>query len=90
MIHSFSFTTKASDLLDLQSRVSEADDLFAFPALGNVYAQGQLTPQYEDIDFSHMQQMKKAVTMYGPHSPFTKKLLNVMASSIGNFIPYDW
>ena len=28
--------------------------------------------------------------MYGPHSPVTKELLNVVASSIGNFIPYDW
>ena len=74
----------------LQSRVYEADDLFAFPVLKNVNAQRQLICQYEDIDFSHMQQMKKAVTMYGPHSPFTKKLLNAMASSIGNFIPYDW
>ena len=37
-----------------------------------------------------MQQRTKAVTMYGPHSPVTKELLNVVASSIGNFIPYDW
>ena len=37
-----------------------------------------------------MQQMKKVVTMYGPHSLFTKKLLNAMASSIRNFVPYDW
>ena len=73
----------------LQSRVSEANDLFAFPVLGNVYAQGQLIPQYEGISFSHMQQMKKAVTVYGPHLPFTKELLNAMASSIGNCIPYD-
>ena len=36
-----------------------------------------------------MQQMKKAVTMYGPHSPFTRENLNAMASSIGTFIPYD-
>ena len=56
----------------LQSRVSEADHLFAFPVLGNVYAQGQLIPQYEGIDFSHTQQMKKAVTMYSPHSPLLK------------------
>ena len=28
--------------------------------------------------------------MYGPHSPVTKELLNVVASSIGNVIPYDW
>ena len=34
--------------------------------------------------------MKKAITMYGPHSPFTKELLNSMRSSIKNFIPYDW
>ena len=37
-----------------------------------------------------MQQMKKAVTMYDLHLPFTKELLNVVASSTGNFIPYDW
>ena len=74
----------------MQSQVSEADDLFAFPVLRNTNAQGQLIPQYEGIDFSHMQQMKNAVTMYGPHSPFTKELLNAMASPIGNFIPYDW
>ena len=34
--------------------------------------------------------MKKAITMYRPHSPFTKELLNTMTSSIENFIPYDW
>ena len=28
--------------------------------------------------------------MYGPHSPFTRETLNALASSIGNFIPYDW
>ena len=28
--------------------------------------------------------------MYGPPSSFTKELLNAMASSIGNFVPYDW
>ena len=58
---------RLSDLLALQSRVYEADDLFAFPVLKNVNAQRQLIPQYEDIDFSHMQQMKKAVTVYGLH-----------------------
>ena len=81
---------RLSDFLALQSQVSEADDLFAFPVLRNIQAQGQLIPQYEGIDFSHMQQMKKALTMYGPHSHFTRELLNAMASSIGNFIPYDW
>ena len=55
--------------------------------LGNVYAQGQLILQYEGISFSHMQQMKKAVTVYSPHSPFTEELLNAIASSTGNFIP---
>ena len=78
-----------SDILALQSRVSEADDLFAFPVLKNVNAQRQLIPQYEDIDFSHMQQMKKAVTIYCSHLLFTKKLLNAMTSSIKIFIPYD-
>ena len=58
--------------------------------LGNVYAKGQLISQYEGIDFSHRQEMKKAVTVYSPHSPFTKELLNSMASSSENFIPYDW
>ena len=37
-----------------------------------------------------MQQMKKAITIYGPHLPFTKELLNVVVSSIGNCILYDW
>ena len=69
----------------MQSQVSEADDIFAFPVLRDVNTQGQLIPQYEDIDFSHMQQMKKAITMYSPHSPFTKALLNVAAFSIGNY-----
>ena len=36
-----------------------------------------------------MQQMKKAVTMYGPHLPFTREILNAMASSMGTFIPCD-
>ena len=40
--------------------------------------------------FFHMQQMKKAVTMYGPHLPFTREVLNAMLSSIGTFIRYDW
>ena len=71
----------------LQSRVSEANDLFAFPVLGNVYAKGQLISQYEGTDFSHMQEMKKPLTVYGLHSPFTEELLNAMASSTGNFIP---
>ena len=74
----------------MQSRLSEADELLVFLVLGDVNTEGQLIPEYECIDFSHMQQMKKAVTIYGPHSPFTKELLNAMASSIGNFIPYDW
>ena len=34
--------------------------------------------------------MKKPITMYGPHSPFTKELLSAMTSSIKMFIPYDW
>ena len=74
----------------LQSRVSEADGFSAFPVLRNVNSQGQIIPQYEGIDFSYIQQMKKTVTMYGPHSPFTKELINAMASSIGTFIPYNW
>ena len=37
-----------------------------------------------------MQQMKKAVAMYGLHSLFTREILNAMGSSIGTFIPYDW
>ena len=42
------------------------------------------------LTFFHMQQMKNAVTMYGPHSPFTREILNIMVSSIGTFILYDW
>ena len=77
-------------MLALQSQVSEANGFSAFPVLRNPDTQGHITPQYEGINFFHMQQMKKAVTMYGAHLPFTKELLNIVASSIGNFIPYDW
>ena len=73
----------------MQSQVSEPDGLSAFPVLRNPDAQGHIIPQYEGISFCR-QQMKKAVTVYGPHSPFTKELLNAVASSIGKFIPYDW
>ena len=58
--------------------------------LKNVNAQRKLIPQYEDINFAHMQQMKKAIAMHSPHSPFTKELLNTMTSPIENFTPYDW
>ena len=56
----------------LQSQVSEADGFSAFPVLRNPDTQGHIIPQYEGINFFHIQQMKKPVTMYGPHSPFTK------------------
>ena len=81
---------RLSGLLALQSQVSEARGFFAFPVLRNPNAQGHIIPQYEGINFFFTQQMKKAVTMYGPHSPFIKELLNAVAFSIGNFIPYDW
>ena len=74
----------------LQSQVSDADGFSVFPVLRNSDAQGHIIPQYDGINLFHMQQMKKAIIMYGPHSPFTRELLNVAASSIGNFIPYDW
>ena len=77
-------------MLALQSQVSEAEGFSTFPVLRNVDAQGQITPQYEGINFFYMQQMKKAVTMYGPHCPSTREILNAVASSIGTFIPYDW
>ena len=32
----------------------------------------------------------KGYAKYCPHLPFTKVLLNAVASSIGSFIPYDW
>ena len=77
-------------MLALQSQVSEADGFSALPVFRNPDAQGHVIPQYEGINFYHMQQIKKAITMYGPHSPFTKALLNSITSSIGNFIPHDW
>ena len=80
---------RLSELLALQSQVSEADGFSAFPVLRNPDTQGHIITQYEGINFFHIQQMKKAVTMYGPHSPFTKEFLNVVASSTGNFTPYD-
>ena len=74
----------------LQSQVSEADGFSAFPVFRNPDTQGHIIFQYEGINFYHMQQIKKAITMYSPHSPFTKVLLNSITSSIGNFIPHDW
>ena len=81
---------RLSKLLALQSPVSEAEGFSAFPVLRNADAQGQTIPQYEGINLFHIQHMKKAVTMYGPHSPFSREILNAIASSIGTFIPYDW
>ena len=81
---------RLSELLALQSQVSEANGFSAFPVLGNPDAQGHIIPQYEGISFYHMQQIQKAITMYGPRSPFTKVLLNSITSSIGNFITHDW
>ena len=77
-------------MLALQSQVSEADGFSTFPVFRNPDAQGHIIPQYEGINFYHMQQIKKAITMYSPHSPFTKALLNSITFSIGNFIPHDW
>ena len=77
-------------MLALQSQVSEAEGFSTLPVLRNVDVQGQITPQYEGINLFHMQQVKKAITLYGPHSPFTREILNTMASSIGTFICYDW
>ena len=77
-------------MLALQSQVSEADGFSVFPVSRNPDAQGHIIPQYDGINLFYMQQMKKAVTMYGPHSLFTREILNAMVSSIGTFIPYDW
>ena len=81
---------RLSELLALQSQISDANGFSVFPVLRNPDAQGHIIPQYDGINLFHMQQMKKAITMYGPHSSFTKELSNVVASSIGNFILYDW
>ena len=81
---------RLSELLALQSQVSDANSFSILPVLRNSDTQGHIIPQYDHINLFHMQQMKKAIAMYGPHSPFTRELLNVVTSSIGNFIPYDW
>ena len=74
----------------LRSQISDANGFSVFLVLRNPDAQGHIIPQYDNINLFYMQQMKKAITMYGPHSSFTKELSNVVASSIGNFILYDW
>ena len=74
----------------MQSQVSDVDVFSVFPVLKNPHAPGHIIPQYDGINLFYIQQMKKAITMYGLHSPFTKELLNVVTSSIGNFILYDW
>ena len=80
---------KLSESLALQSQVSNANAFFVSPVLRNPDAQGHVIPQCDGINLFYMQQMKKGITMYGPHSPFTKEFLNVVASSTGNFTPYD-
>ena len=77
-------------MLALQSQVSEAKGFSTFPVLRNVDPQGQIIPQYEGINLFYMQQVKKAITLYSSHSPFTREIVNAMASSIGAFIPDDW
>ena len=89
LIHS-PLRQRLSESLALQSQVSEADGFSTFQVLRNANAQGQIIPQYEGINFFHMQQMKKAVTIYCSHLLFTKKLLNAMVSSIATFILYNW
>ena len=81
---------RLSELLALQLQVSEAEGFSAFPVLRNGDAQGKITPQYEGINLFHIQPVKRAITLYGPHSPFTREILNALGSNIGNFIPYDW
>ena len=81
---------RLSELLALQSQVSEANGFSIFPVLRNPDTQGHIIPQYDGINLFHMQQMKKAITLYGPHLPFTRELLNIVASSNGNIFPYDW
>ena len=81
---------RLSKILALQSQVSDVDGFSIFPVLKNPGAQGHIIPQYDGINLFYIQQMKNAITMYGLHSPFTKELLNVVTSSTGNFILYDW
>ena len=64
--------------------------MLCLSSLKNVDAQWQITPQYEGINLFHMEQMKKTVIMYGPHSPLTREIINAMVSSIRTFIPYGW
>ena len=71
-------------------QVSEAEGFSTFPVLKNVDAQRQITPQYKGINLFHIERVKRAITLYGPHSAFTREILNALASSTGNFIPYDW
>ena len=73
----------------MQLQISDADVFSVFPVLRNSDAQEHIIPQYDGINIFYIQQMKKTVTLYGPHSPFTKELINAMASSIGTFIPYN-
>ena len=55
-IHSPSWQ-RLSELLALQSQVSEADGFSAFPVFRNPDTQGHIIFQYEGINFYHMQQI---------------------------------
>ena len=59
-----------SKLLALQSQVSKANSFSAFPVLKNPDAQGHIIPQYKDINFFHIQQMKKGCNYAWPTFTF--------------------
>ena len=48
---------RLSEWLALQLQVTEADGFSAFPVFRNPDAQGHIIPQYEGINFFHMQQI---------------------------------
>ena len=48
---------RLSELLALQSQVSEAEGFSAFPVFRNPDTQRHIIPQYEGINFFHMQQI---------------------------------
>lgn len=74
--------------------ISDDDDLplqFAFPIVRPLPVGGQMQPaRWEGIDIDHIGRLKKAVTLYGPQSPYVKNILHGVAQHYGNFAPYDW
>ncbi|XP_062048090.1 endogenous retrovirus group K member 8 Gag polyprotein-like [Lepus europaeus] len=53
------------------------------------YPQGGQYSVYKDLNFDIMKQLKRAISLYGLRSPYTREFLEALVIN-ENFIPVDW